>query len=135
MIYLHIGLPRVMSTSIQHYFDQFQSPRFKYVGFRPHSNFPDKYENQLISRLLNIDMRFGDSRHFEQNKYEYINYFSSLLDECDNLFISCENISLNIEIFEADFLCKIKRLQQILPDQPIKIIICFRDLNFFQIHL
>ena len=132
MIYLHIGLPRVMSTSIQHYFDQCQSSRFKYVGFKPNSIFPNKYENQLISRLLNIDMRFGDSRHFEKNKNQYIHYFNSLLDNFHDLFLSCENISLNIELFEPDFLFKIKRLQQILPsDQPIKIIICFRDVNSF----
>lgn len=129
MIYLHIGLPRVMSTSIQQYFDANESHLFKYIGYKPDSSFPNQYADKLISEFLNIDLRFGDSRHFECHKKMYIDYFESLASEFTNIFISCENISLNIEIFEPDLLCKLKRVLDVLPaNQPVKIISCFRDV-------
>ena len=129
MIYLHIGLPRVMSTSIQQYFDANESFQLKYIGYKPKSPFPNKYADKLISEFLNIDLRFGDSRHFESHKTKYADYFDKLVQDFGNLFISCENISLNIEIFEPDILCKINRVLDVLPaSQPVKIISCFRDV-------
>lgn len=126
----HIGNPKAWSTSIQYLLTTSQDESLHYLGFRPSKNKNNWYQDKTISELLNFDLRYTSSEQFAVKYPKYKLYFEKIISKCGSdkdLWVSSENLSMRFILQDIDVLEKFKRIQSILPDGTIFILI-FRNI-------
>ena len=130
-IYIHIGLPKAYSTSIQHFLSLNEGSTYRYIGFRPEKNINNWYDDKEISTILNKDLRFTNNSNFKSRVKIIKEYFRKIISECKSenkdLWISSETLSTKFILQDIDSAEKILRLQEIF-DEKLNFVIVFRDL-------
>ncbi len=130
-IYFHIGNPKAYSTSIQKMLFDNQHLGYKYFGFSPSLEYKNWFQNELVARFLDRDLRFTSEIAFNKLELDYKSFFQKEFAKCktlgQDLWISSECAGLRYLIEDSDLSLKFNRIQRTMP-HGTNFIIIFRNI-------
>ena len=129
-LYIHIGLPKCYSTSLQKLLaNLYFNGCLDYYGFIPSNNHDEWYNENIISKFLNYDLRVTNRSNFISRKKSYIDYFKDAFSSNEmTKWLSSENLSTRFTTSEITPEEKIERLD-IFSNHQIRYIVFLRPLR------
>ena len=125
-ILIHAGMAKSFSTSLQGMLTASNNKAFTYLGYEPSAKPEDWYSHPLLSRLLNLDLRFSNNSAFRQYESTYRNFFVEQQKTRGPIILSSENLTVSLVPGELDIEDKFSRLGRLLDEFKPDIFLIFR---------